>query len=426
MENILHERNVLEVIDKALELEKITFLLGSRQTGKTSLMKLILDRFSKRGYTCFYIDMDDARNLPVFESIDNLEAFLISRKSDLKKDKILIAVDEFYVSDNVINIFKLIRDHHKNIRIIASGSSAVEVKANVEESLAGRLRIIDVYPLTFEELLFFKKNPYLENLRTGNFEPNDFIILNVEKDLKDMMIFGGYPKVTLLASSNDRIEEIYDIYSTYIQKDIRALLKDEDIITFNKLVKLLAAQSGQLLNISVVSNSLTIGRKTLGKYLFILEKTFIIYLLSPYSSNIKKTIVKNPKLYFVDTGMMNMAVETFTALEFRQNKGSIFETFILGEILKYKKKYHSIFFYRTTAGTEIDFIINDVEQGLIPIEVKYKEFKEPVIPRALIEFCKTENVRRAYILNKSLYHEESKNGTSFIFLPFISLKKIFG
>jgi predicted AAA+ superfamily ATPase len=97
----------------------------------------------------------------------------------------------------------------------------------------------------------------------------------------------------------------------------------------------------------------------------------------------------------------------------------------LGEILKYKKKYHNVYFFRTTAGTEIDFIINDVEQGLIPIEVKYKEFKEPVIPRSLIEFCKTEDVRRAYILNKSLYLEESKNGTSFIFLPFISLKKIF-
>ena len=108
------------------------------------------------------MDMEDARNLPVVESLDNLEAFLTSQKKDFKKDKILIAVDEFYVSNNIIKIFKLIWDHYKNVRVIASGSSAVEVKANIEESMAGRLRIIDVFPLSFEESLLFRKNLYLE------------------------------------------------------------------------------------------------------------------------------------------------------------------------------------------------------------------------------------------------------------------------
>lgn len=425
MDNNLLDRLVLGQIVRSLEMEKITFLLGSRQTGKTSLIKLALSYYSKLAYQCFYIDMEDARNLPIFESIDSLETFLQSRKANFKEDKILIGVDEFYVSNRVMNIFKLLSDHHRNVRLIASGSSAVDVKANIEESLAGRLRVIDVFPLSFEESLLFKGNPYLEQLKEKKFVPNDFILQNVEKELQDMMIYGGYPRVNLLTSITDRIEEIYDIYSTYIQKDIRALLKDENIIIFNKLVKLLAAQSGQLLNISAVSKDLGTGRKILEKFLFILEKTFIIYLLPPYNSNVKKTIVKNPKLFFIDTGMMNMAVENFSALEFRQNAGNIFETFIFGEILKYKKKYHSIYFYRTTSGTEIDFIINDVERGLIPIEVKYKEFNTPVIPKAMVEFCKTENIRRAYILNKSLFHQKEKNGTSFIFLPFISLKKIF-
>jgi predicted AAA+ superfamily ATPase len=425
MENILHERDIFKDIIRSLELGKITFLLGSRQTGKTSLMKMALDHFPKKGYKCFYLDMEDARNIPLFESLENLEAFLTSRKSDFKKDKILLAVDEFYVYNNVIKIFKLICDHYKNIRVIASGSSAVEAKANIEESLAGRLRVIDVFPLNFEESLLFKKNPYLENLMARDFKPSDFVISNVEKDLLDMMIFGGYPKVNLLASVNDRIEEIYDIYSTYIQKDIRALLKDEDIVIFNKLVKLLAAQSGQLLSIAAISKALGLGRKTIEKYLFILEKTFIIHLLPPYSANVKKTVVKTPKVYFVDTGMMNMAVENFTAVELRQNKGSIFETFIMGEILKHRKKYHSIYFYRTTHGTEIDFIINDMERGIIPIEVKFKEFQTPVVPKSTLEFCKVEKVQCAYILNKNVYQRKILNGTTFIFLPFISLKKIF-
>ena len=425
MKNNLLERNILNDIIKSLELGKLTFLLGSRQTGKTSLMKLTINHFSNHGYKCFFLDMEDARNLPIFESIDNLEAFLTSQKTDKQKDNILIGVDEFYVSNSVIKIFKLLWDHYKNIKVIASGSSAVEIKANIEESLAGRLRIIDVYPLSFEEFLAFKENPYLRNLKEKDFKPNDFIVSNVEKDLQDMMIFGGYPKVSLLSSPNDRIEEIYDIYSTYIQKDIRALLKDEDIVAFNKMVKMLAAQSGQLLNISAICKSLCTGRRTIEKYLFILEKTFVIYLLSPYSTNVKKTIVKIPKLYFVDPGMMNMAIENFTTLESRQNKGSIFETFILAEILKYKKKYHNIYFYRTTSGTEIDFILHDFKRGLIPIEVKFKEFQTPAIPKSIQEFCKTEKVQTAYILNKNLYLEKIQNNTTFIFLPFISLKKIF-
>ena len=425
MENILHKRDILKDIVKSLELGKVTFLLGSRQTGKTSLMKLALDHFSNLGYTTFYMDMEDTRNLPVFESLDNLEAFLISQKKDFKKDKILIAVDEFYMSNTVIKIFKLVSDHYKNIRLIASGLSAVEAKSNIEESLAGRLRVIDVFPLSFEESLLFKKNPYLENLRAKGFEPGEFVIANVAKDFIDMMIYGGYPRVNLLSSPDERIEEIYDIYSTYIQKDIRALLKDEDIIIFNKLIKLLAAQSGQLLNIAGVCKALSLGRKTIEKYLFILEKTFIIHLLSPYSVNVKKTIVKTPKLFFVDTGIMNMAVENFTDIELRQNSGSIFETFILGEILKYKRKYHGIYFYRTIHGTEIDFIVNDVEKGIIPIEVKYKEFQTPIVPKSTLEFCKSEKVQRAYILNKNLYHQKVENCTTFVFLPFISLKKVF-
>jgi predicted AAA+ superfamily ATPase len=422
--NIL-DRNVLGEILKALEMEKITFLLGSRQTGKTSLMKLALNHFSNMGYDCFYLDMEDARNLPLFESMDNLESFLRARKVDLKEDKILIGVDEFYVSNSVFKMFKLIRDHHQNVRVIASGSSAVEVKANIEESLAGRVRVIDVFPLSFDESLLFKKNPFLQQLKEEKFVPSELLILNLEKEIKDMVIYGGYPKVNLLKTSTDRIEEIYDIYSTYIQKDIRALLKDDNVIKFSKMIKLLAAQSGQLLNIAAVCKALGTSRKVLEKFLFILEKTFIIYLVNPYSSNVKRTIVKNPKLFFVDTGMLNMASENFTPLEFRQNAGNIFETFVLGEILKHKKKYQSIYFYRTTSGTEIDFIINDLQQGLIPIEVKYKDFETPVVPKAMQEFCKTENVQRAYILNKNLYHEKKQNNTTFIFLPVISLKRIF-
>jgi predicted AAA+ superfamily ATPase len=425
MENILLDRNVAGDIVKALELRKITFLLGSRQTGKTSLMRITLEHFKKEGYSCFFLDMDDSRSLPVFESVESLETYLVSKKVRIKEDKIMIAVDEFYVSQGVIKIFKVLWDHYPNIRVMASGSSAVEAKANIEESLAGRLRIIEIFPLNFKEYLLFRREPYLDSLNTGPFQPNELMLGNLGPAVEDMMLYGGYPGVSLLTAPDDRIDEIYDIYSTYIQKDIRALLKDEDIITFNKMVKLLAAQSGQLLNISSLTRALGIGRKILERYLFILEKTYVISLIAPYSANVKKTVVKIPKLYFIDTGMMNMAIENFSALELRQNKGSIFETFVLAELMKYKKKYVNLFFYRTTSGTEIDFILKDIKRGLVPIEVKYREFQNPVVPKAMTEFCKSENVRTAYILNKNLFHEKKQNGTVFVFLPFIFLKKIF-
>jgi hypothetical protein len=424
MKNNLLDRPVLRDIVKAVELGKVVFLLGSRQVGKTSLMKLAIDHFSGVGYRCFYLDMDDMRNVPVFESIDNLENYLVAQRAAPKSDKILIGVDEFYAVGDVVKIFKLISDHYKNIRIMASGSSAVEAKASIEESLAGRVRVIEVFPLSFEESLLFKQNPYLENLKQKNFQADDFIIANVKNELEDMLIYGGYPRINLLTVDTDKIEEIYDIYSTYVQKDVRALLDDEDVIKFNKLVKLLAAQSGQLLNIAAIANALMLSRKTVEKYLFVLEKTYIICLLQPYESNVKKTIVKTPKVFFVDNGMMNMAIENFSAIELRQNRGSVFENFILAEILKHKKKYQSLYFYRTMSGTEIDFILQDAKRGILPIEVKYKDMEKPVIPRGVLEFARSEKVQEAYIINKNLYHRQELDNTTFIFLPYVSIKNI--
>ncbi len=307
---------------------------------------------------------------------------------------------------------------------MASGSSAVEAKASIEESLAGRVRVIEVFPLSFEESLLFKQNPYLENLKQKNFQADDFIIANVKNELDDMLIYGGYPRVNLLTVDTDKIEEIYDIYSTYVQKDVRALLDYQDIIKFNKLVKLLAAQSGQLLNIAATANALMLSRKTVEKYLFVLEKTYIICLLQPYESNVKKTIVKTPKVFFVDNGMMNMAIENFSAIELRQNRGSVFENFILAEILKHKKKYQSLYFYRTMSGTEIDFILQDAKKGILPIEVKYKDMERPVIPRGVLEFARSEKVQEAYIINKNLHHRQKMDNTTFIFLPYLSIKNI--
>ena len=425
MKKQLFSREIFSNIVKSIELGKVTFLLGSRQSGKTSLMRLALDHFEGRDFKCFYLDIEDSRNIPIFESIENVEAYLVSRQVDLETDDILLAIDEFYASNNVIKIFKLICDHYPGVRVMASGSSAVEARATIQESLAGRMRIIDVYPLSFQESLVFKQHPYLETITSSDQNIPSLVIEKLKKDLEDLLIYGGYPKVSLLQSPDDRIDEIYDIYSTYIQKDIRALLGDEDIISFNKLVKLLAAQSGQLLNIASMSKYLKISRKAVEKYLFILEKTFVIHLLPPYSSNVKKTVVKIPKLFFVDTGMMNMAIENFTAIQLRQNKGSIFETFILAELLKYKKKYQQLYFYRTSSGTEIDFILNDVKSGLIPMKVKYKDFDAPVVPKALLEFCKAEHIAKAYILNRNFSAQVQHNGTQFIFLPFSSTKSIF-
>ena len=196
---------------------------------------------------------------------------------------------------------------------------------------------------------------------------------------------------------------------------IKNFLEVRNENAFSKLVTILSASSVNILNIIEISDTLSIYHNALGNYMFYLEQTFIIDRFRPFFKNVRKEIVKSPKIYFNDIGLRYLAINNFNNLEIIENKGFIFENFVY-LVLKEKLGQDSkINFWRTKAGAEVDFIIN---KGLkhIPIEAKAKFFKKPAITTSMRSFINTYNPEKAFIVNLNFNEEIEINKCSIRFI----------
>ncbi len=357
----LFKRNIIDELLKYINTEDILVLHGARQVGKTSILyylKNILDEKNKPNY---YIDLEDSRLKAVIDG--GHEEFVKHLKEegfDLE-NKLFVFIDEIQYLKNPSSFLKLMADHHKNLKIIVSGSSSFEIKSKFKDSLVGRTLEFEVFNLSFEEFLVFK----------GKTLPREIENITAKKreELKalyaEYTLYGGYPKVVLANSINLKEKYIQQIIDTYVKKDIRDLAEIKDVSKFNKLLEVLSSQSGNLLNIVELSNTCRLARPTVEKYLFILENTYIIKLVKPYSGNIRSELFKLPKIFFYDTGLMQMLWLKSLPKEII---GSVFETGIFSQLVK-KYSKDNVFFWRTKDKREIDFILR-LNKSLLPIEVK--------------------------------------------------------
>lgn len=206
-----------------------------------------------------------------------------------------------------------------------------------------------------------------------------------------------------------------DIFNSYVRKDIKDLMRIDNIAAFNKLIKILALQISNLVNNSELAVNLQLSRITLERYLFLLENTFIIKLVQPYFSNKRKEIVKMPKLFFLDTGLRNVAMNNFDPPEVRVDKGQLIENVIFSTLFKNTPLLETIHFWRTKAGNEVDFVL--VQNEIIPIEVKYRPFPKPAIPSGLRSFLQQYSAKQVFVLTQNYYGTISLNYHEIIFLP---------
>jgi hypothetical protein len=179
------------------------------------------------------------------------------------------------------------------------------------------------------------------------------------------VLFGGYPKIALTDETELKEKRLQQIIDTYVKKDIKELANIDNVENFNKLLEILAAQSGQLANIKELAATCKLSVPTIEKYLFILEETYIIKLVRPYSGNIRSEISKMPKIFFYDSGLMQML--WLKSLQ-KEIIGNVFETSVFSELVK-RYKRENIYYWRTKDKKEIDFIIKD-KNKIIPMEVK--------------------------------------------------------
>ncbi|OIN98759.1 hypothetical protein COY52_05015 [Candidatus Desantisbacteria bacterium CG_4_10_14_0_8_um_filter_48_22] len=427
----LFPRKALENIVKFLDTEEVIVLIGARQVGKTCIMRLLQNELRKRGIDekiIHYFDLEDTSLLKILNAgPEEFLRYLSSLGADISGN-LVVFIDEIQYLDNPSNFIKLLSDHHKNIKLVVSGSSTFDIRKKFKDSLAGRKIVFEIFPLDFQEFLLFRGEKILYDLLLRNsfekiyrekikpdFEELKFHSEKFKRLIDEFIVYGGYPRIALENNNGKKITYLAEIYNTYVKKDIKDLMRIDNPAAFNNLIKILGLQAGDLMNYDNTSIDLRMARPTLERYLFILKNTFIIEILAPYFTNKRKEIVKMPKIYFFDNGLRNAAINNFLPADSRTDTGVLVENFVFSQLIKNLRDLEELHFWRTQSKNEIDFIISG--QNPVPVEVKYKSFKFPAVPRGMKYFLKNYLPPRGFVLTKDFFGMKEEEGRPIYFLP---------
>ena len=333
----MFSRIVTDNLLKAVEQMPAVSLTGVRQCGKTTILKELFPSH-------VYLSLENPNTLKIVKD-DPISYF-----ADLNTKWI---IDE---AQNYPELFSYLQgfidENPIKGRFILSGSQNFLLSDNISQSLAGRIAVLELLPLTHNE--------FITHDAVGKY------------DIWEYLYNGSYPRPY---NENIDIKTWYASYiKTYIERDVRALVNIDKLDKFQLFLSLLAARNGQLLNLSSIAGDCGVSKTTIDYWLKILEESYLVFLLRPYYKNFKKRLVKTPKVYFYDTSIVCqlLSIESPEHLKIHSARGAIFEGFVVSEllkVLKYKSYRPSIFFFRDYAGQEVDIIIETPNEN-IAIEVK--------------------------------------------------------
>ncbi len=340
--------------------KKIIFLWGPRQTGKSTILNYL-----RQKYGGGYFNFDDLNDQRLFvPELAKLQS-AISQKSNNPQSK-LIFIDEIQKSPESTQSLKLLADAGDYV-IIATGSSELRAKTRQFDTLAGRYKEFVLFPLTIDEIVVFHDVDF-DFKASLSFADRNLL----SRYLEENMIYGGYPGVIL---ADNKIEEIKNISQNSVVKDIVNIydLKNTDLV-YN-LLRLLAMQIGNLINVSEIASSLRTTKPTIDNYLGILARNRIIYLLEPYRTNKRRAYLGRKKVFFYDLGIRNALVDDFRPLALRPDSGAVFENLVVMGALRqanYRRNNDKLHYYREISGSqkEIDLIIEKPDGKKTGYEIK--------------------------------------------------------
>src|SRR3989344_228266 len=269
------KRTIFASIQEHLEQKEITLITGPRQVGKTTMMKQLEEYLKKKGDKTLFLDLDREQDRPFFNSQERL----IQRIAyELGEGKGYVFIDEIQRKENAGVFLKGIYDMNLPYKFIVSGSGSLELKEKIHESLAGRKRIFELSTLNFDEFLDFKTEYKYTESKTIQALAQFFDLYKeiALQYFEEYLNFGGYPLVVLEPEVSKKQVIIDEIYRSYLERDIAVLLNIQKTESLTQLVRLLAAQAGNLVNVTELSNTLGIAAPTVKEYLWYLEKTFIL------------------------------------------------------------------------------------------------------------------------------------------------------
>lgn len=323
---------IYDELNKLLKSQRVLVIYGPRRVGKTTVLLNYLKR------TTFKYKLDSGDNIRTQQVLSSQD---FSQILPYAEGYQLLAIDE---AQQILNIgmgLKIIVDQIPGMRVIATGSSSFDLAHQVGEPLTGRKNTIILYPIS-----------QLELLRVFN-------RYELKEKLEEYLIFGSFPEVVTAKYQNEKIKILQEIVDSYLLKDILTLEKVKGSKVILDLLKLLAFQIGSEVSLNELATQLGIDVKTVGRYLDLLEKTFVIIRLGGLRRNLRGEVTSKSKYLFLDNGIRNAVISQFNRLEDRNDIGQLWENFIIMERLKkrsYKGLYANSYFWRTYSGAEIDLI----------------------------------------------------------------------
>ena len=323
---------------------KALLIFGARQTGKSTLAETFLESQDKE-WMVLNGDEADVRELLFNTTSTKLKAFFGQNK--------IVLIDEAQRIKNIGLTLKLITDQIKNIQVIATGSSAFELSSEVNEPQTGRKYEFMLYPLSFEEMV------------------NHHGLLAEKRLLEHRMIFGYYPEI--VTHPGEEKERLKLLAGSYLYKDLLMLEQIKKPALLEKLLRALALQVGSEVNYNELGQTIGSDRKTVEKYIDLLQTTFVIFEIPAFSRNVRNEIKKGRKIYFYDCGIRNAVINDFKPLNSRTDTGALWENFIIAERIKYLNNCGTdakFYFWRTTQQQEID-LVEETETGLQAFEFKW-------------------------------------------------------
>ncbi|MEA2064744.1 MAG: ATP-binding protein [Patescibacteria group bacterium] len=415
-QNII-QRTIFQKIWQEIDSHKIILLNGARQTGKTTLLKMIIEKLkAEKGINneqIHYIDLENSNQLLIWDSQPDILKILPQGNK-----KHYFFIDEFQNAKTIGSTLKVIHDHYPNIKLIITGSASWYL--NIDESLAGRKIIIPVWPFSFAEFINTQQEKELQQLYI-NEHPTENAIKLFNQKLIDFLLFGGYPEIILAKTVEQKFELLADLINSYLLKDIRIWNYSANTLEIKKLLSLLASQISSQLSLSSLSINSGLGMSIISNRLELLKNTFILHLLSPFFTNKQKEIVKSPKTFLIDTGIRNSLLEITKIIPKTADFGALAENFVITEFLKKKSVLKKYNFWRAKDGKEVDVILQS-ENKIIPIEVKSGNQK--IIPSGLKSFIRQYNPKNAYVLNWSIIKDEKYQNCIVYFRPLWFADKI--
>ncbi len=375
-------RQIENTLKNYLELFPAVTITGPRQSGKSTMLKECLG---------------DDYEYVTFDRLQNIEDFSSDPESFIQKYRDKVIFDEVQRAPKLFNYIKLMIDEDRSCygKFILTGSSQFSMVKDITETLAGRVGNICLLPFQYMEV--------------------------PEKQRQDQLLFGSYPEIVLRDYRG--VLEWYESYiQNYLERDLRNLTNIGNLRDFKRFIDLLAANTSQEFNASGYANEIGVNYKTIQSWLSILESSYIVFIIEPYFHNLGKRIVKRPKVYFWDTGLVCYLTGIRTKELFEKGPlcGPIFENYIVSEILKdirHNNKDIKLFYFRSNLGRESDLIIEDRSKKKITFtEIKYSRTARPKMAesiRILLEKERQYQVHTGYDARGLLLYNGNMEGSYF-------------